>query len=264
MSRILYKYRDWNKEEHRRMLTHREVYFASYISFNDPFDCRIPWRYDLLTDQEFKEVMKPTAAQYYKDLSETELDKRLDIDLPLLRAGYDQRMSENQKDMENHGILGLCENDRSLLMWAHYASAHKGFCVGFHEEVLNKYWEHIAEVNENMTVFDLAVEYMTTYPILKPLRTITAEEFANAIFKHKSPEWAYEKEHRFILFERSSVALVLPEDAFAEIIMGCRMEEEHKQVIKAIIGSWAYPVQLKQARASKESYSLEYEEVILD
>ena len=46
---VLYKYRVWEHDYHKRILTEDEIYFASSADFNDPFDCAIPIRYDALT-----------------------------------------------------------------------------------------------------------------------------------------------------------------------------------------------------------------------
>ena len=48
----LYKYRDF-RDNHLSILKTKQVYFAKVASFNDPFDCGIPVRYDLLSEQEF-------------------------------------------------------------------------------------------------------------------------------------------------------------------------------------------------------------------
>ena len=41
----LFKYRIWNDEYQKRLLTHNEVYLASADQFNDPFDASIPYRF---------------------------------------------------------------------------------------------------------------------------------------------------------------------------------------------------------------------------
>ncbi len=56
--KLLYKFRRWkdvkgNDHKHDRLiLTDLAVWFASPADFNDPFDCRIPYRFDLMTREE--------------------------------------------------------------------------------------------------------------------------------------------------------------------------------------------------------------------
>src|ERR1700722_3532081 len=45
---VVYKYRKTNDPYHKNILTERQVWFAAPSTFEDPFDCKIPIRYDLL------------------------------------------------------------------------------------------------------------------------------------------------------------------------------------------------------------------------
>ena len=54
--KILYKYRSWSNENHKSILLKREVYFAPPSSFTDKYDCKIPTRYDLLTERQWNEL----------------------------------------------------------------------------------------------------------------------------------------------------------------------------------------------------------------
>lgn len=40
--RILYKYRDWDDENHRKILHENSIYLASPKSFEDNMDCNLP------------------------------------------------------------------------------------------------------------------------------------------------------------------------------------------------------------------------------
>ena len=49
---IVYKYRDWKTDLHKRLLLNNEIYLSSPKDFNDPFDCRITENYNLFTPEE--------------------------------------------------------------------------------------------------------------------------------------------------------------------------------------------------------------------
>lgn len=38
---VVYKYRDWNNNFHKKIITNREVFFAAPTSFEDPLDCKL-------------------------------------------------------------------------------------------------------------------------------------------------------------------------------------------------------------------------------
>jgi hypothetical protein len=50
--KILYKYRT-TSELHMDILLKRQIFFSKAEYFNDPFDCFIPIRFDLLSEDEF-------------------------------------------------------------------------------------------------------------------------------------------------------------------------------------------------------------------
>lgn len=52
LPQTVYKYRVWKNPRHQTILTDRQVWFAQPSSFEDPLDCKIPIRYDLLTEKD--------------------------------------------------------------------------------------------------------------------------------------------------------------------------------------------------------------------
>lgn len=51
---IIYKYRYWDDDFHKRLLTDNKIFFASPILFNDPFDCTVPVRFDNASEEHKK------------------------------------------------------------------------------------------------------------------------------------------------------------------------------------------------------------------
>lgn len=54
---ILYKYRDWNNLNHRRIITNKELYLAKPGSFNDPFE-NLMWSVPIILIQIITFVLK--------------------------------------------------------------------------------------------------------------------------------------------------------------------------------------------------------------
>ena len=133
---ILYKYRDWNDLNHRRLISHQEIYLPKPSTFNDPFDGNIPVRWDLLTYEECHE-------------------KNLEI-INILNRGKDQRLlkkfakkatdekvlwhpdklaKESPEQLDKwdavSGISSLSSIADNILMWSQCSSNRTGFFVGF-------------------------------------------------------------------------------------------------------------------------------------
>ncbi len=43
----------------------------------------------------------------------------------------DEPLDNFKRGIEKLGILSLASSNNNLLMWSHYASEHKGMCLGF-------------------------------------------------------------------------------------------------------------------------------------
>ena len=64
---ILYKYRDWDNDYHRQLLTRQTIYLSKPYDFNDPFDGRIPVRWDLMTEQDKYDKNLEVIKIWHKD-----------------------------------------------------------------------------------------------------------------------------------------------------------------------------------------------------
>ena len=135
---ILYKYRDWNNSNHKRLLTDSELYFSSVDQFNDPYDGTIPHRYnaeELTDDNIFLKYLQITKREYpdwpdgkihehcyhYQQMGKFKDEKYLeDFELDTLR-----------EINKTFGIVCLCKERDNFLLWSHYSASHAGFCIGF-------------------------------------------------------------------------------------------------------------------------------------
>tara|TARA_B110000967_G_C18638587_1_gene437318 strand:+ start:418 stop:687 length:270 start_codon:yes stop_codon:yes gene_type:complete len=67
---ILYKYRNWDDPYNKRFINEREVFMASPNQFEDKLDCKLPIRYDLMT-QEHAKIFYTRLSNNDKTLSHT-------------------------------------------------------------------------------------------------------------------------------------------------------------------------------------------------
>lgn len=160
----LYKYRDWNNSNHRKILSVKQIHFSSPKELNDPFDCLIHTDYTILRDnQEHERVhWNNHFNQAFPNDSETERANRISEIINNKIFHNDERM-ETQRNLEfealnqTFGILSTSLTSDNILMWSHYADNHKGFCVGF----------------DSVKLFDTIkgkgmgglVDYQKTYPL---------------------------------------------------------------------------------------------------
>jgi hypothetical protein len=244
----VYKYRDWNNDFHKSILTKNQIYLASPKDFNDPFDCRITTNYSLLKDADIpayvqKEVLPQLAYM-----------KRMRMNVDEQMKSFETRLRDREKfqkesdtieldGLDDHtGVLALSARWNSILMWGHYGNCHTGFCVGFNEEFLR-----------NSALFGKGgmVHYSNSYPELKPNPVKTQEWAMEVSFKKthsKAKDWSYEEEYRLSStkyperFSNEDRIITLPDNYYAEIILGLKISEDHKKEIMKIGAEKKLPI----------------------
>ena len=137
--KVLYKFRHFDDEGyHLKILTDNKIFLASPLSFNDPFDCRIPIRYDLCTEPQIVEYLTKVAKLAIPDIIED--DARREAERLCKTIDFSDRERVNtffkQYYTNNLGVFSLASDYSNLLLWSHYSDSHKGFCVGFDTRVI--------------------------------------------------------------------------------------------------------------------------------
>ena len=264
LPKYLYKYRKWDKENDNgydhRFLSNNELFFSSARRFNDPFDCRIPPNYELCSDEQLKSRMRIRLKEDNPDLSDKEIDREVEF-------WFEKKLwsdPENLKQFEenkfnNFGLLSLAEIEDDILMWSHYANSHKGFCVGIDTERFDEFLRILFSTCK-ILIDVMKIEYRDVYPLFDPLG-INDEEYFKSQFKYKSVHWSYEKEYRYLIFNRKDFPLQVDKGIIKKVILGCEMPEDHKNEIKKIVKEMNSKVTLYQAVKKKEEFGLDIKEI---
>lgn len=230
---ILYKYRDWNKKYHDRYIKEREVFMAPASSFPDKLDCKIPIRYDLLTEKQTIDF----AVRLYK-IEHPELSRQQQRETA--REWTKKKLFKNKKYLEDfqkryfekfdkrRGILCVTEFPCLEKMWNDYANKATGFCIGYNSRILFEYLGGGGNV-----IYD-------TLPIILPQPIMENYEIHHKQLFYKELKWSYENEYRTHKFYDKSATLEmrqekLPKSAFNKVILGKYISESNRtEIIKAV------------------------------
>ncbi|MFQ2457410.1 DUF2971 domain-containing protein [Aeromonas caviae] len=107
--------------------------------------------------------------------------------------------------MRSRTVVSLTETQRNLLMWAHYASEHRGCCIGYEADIFNgldildrrnSYSYQPVKVNYDTITFD--DEQITQLKKNAPIENDEFTTILNRSMRTKNDAWIYEKEHRLI------------------------------------------------------------------
>jgi hypothetical protein len=273
--RILYKYRRFLKHnypahlDHLNILRNKKIYFASPESFNDPFDCLMPQRFDLLSEDEYHKkklriihgISNNEVSDERKKLIPENMTPEETVKFyftvvvgnprfPQYSSAELNRMMEFQlKNLREHvTIFSLSNQCNQNLMWAHYSDNHTGFSLGFDTELLFQ----CTKVGIGR------VEYSDYFDI-KP---ISSEKYHLAQVLTKSTNWKYEEEWRFIHWDKKNEFDIDP-NCIKEIIIGCRATKSNSETIINLVDAdpQLSHVSIRQAVKEPFSFDLRIEEV---
>ena len=246
--KIIYKYRDWKDPYHKVILLKNQLYLASPSDFNDPFDCRINANFSLLSPKESNEYINELAIKGFP-----ESEKR-GLDFANVLKDFEERFNDKEnfqsdtdsllfEAQDDHYTIFSCSLDwDSIPMWSHYANNHKGFCIGFWiDKMMNS--QMFGKLGE--------VKYTDEYPPIKPRVAKKDEQMIRNSFLEthtKARDWDFESEYRFMsnhfpkkltLHDRIKT---IPDEFFAEVILGIEISDEDKDEIVRHCNSKEIPV----------------------
>ena len=250
---------DKNKLGHSsRIFTDSELYFCKTVKFNDPFDC------------QFKLELKGAPAEIEQHL--WAMQKRLEPSLN--RSARRRKVREDKKKLgkdknnggrrlsvpddivkqhtEKWGICCLSEVQDNLLMWAHYADAHQGFCLRFLNDPTDRF-RTLAQNDNPIVPFE--VTYANDYPTINRIEDDDWTTVEKASLT-KSLEWSYEKEWRMVDLSGQGVRR-FPSQLLTGVVFGCKMSEKHKEMVRGWCKDRESEVEFYEARQSETAYSLE-------
>jgi hypothetical protein len=143
------------------------------------------------------------------------------------------------------GVVSFCENWDDYLMWSLYAGEHKGFCLEFDTKEPPFIYQ---------SVVCKKVVYTNKFPRVLPHRLIhDIGGCAEQILLTKGKKWENEKEWRIIGLKGNESLSYQPE-ALTSIILGPKMSEEHRNVIKNIFKN--QKTEVKQGGYQRSKYQM--------
>lgn len=220
----LYKYRSdeaWSRDVD--LFKNDKIWIPSMDSLNDPFEFSIDFNSSLLDNMEDYVQLKDKIKNLVEEYSE-----------------YRSKCS----------AFSMCESNSNLLLWSHYANAHKGYCVEYDS----------IDILQQFQCFLLPVVYQHNYlkaenlDLTKPTAPF---ELALRSVVTKSIEWRYEQEWRVVRtcqsnIDKSEHTIKFPKPT--AVYLGCNADCNVENEILKICNQKQIPVYKMQK--SITSYSI--------
>jgi len=247
----LYKYCEYFTPDQagwtKRVFVNNEIYFAAPIDFSDPFDSKIRYFYPD-SEVEREALLTEWVHRMYPNYPHAILKHQVKgtvaagIEIPEMDKACDELASYMQKQS---GVFCMTEKKDNILMWAHYADQHTGFCLEF--DTNNPLFSRARGViySKDLPKQNL-VEFLTAKVRKPPLYLVT-----------KAKDWKYEEEWRLADPASGPGPQEYPAESLAGVIFGCRMNEINRKQIKEWCGKREHPPKLYEAMEKTTEYGLD-------
>ncbi len=238
---FLYKYRYFDsKGFHLKIISEQEIYFASPKELNDPFDCKIPVRFDKSDRKNLILSAERKVKRENPNIHPNQLKKEAEK----LAFAFLKDKNENQIRFENNhrnlvdrkvGICSFSMTKNHSSMWSLYSNLHRGFMVVFDFQLLRRFFEEFFLENSKTKgaplVYGIDVKYEDETPtITLDLLDSGIKHFLN-LFSIKSEDWKFENEFRFVSYNKTKIKFKVPKSSIVEVIAGVNISSEHFDVL---------------------------------
>lgn len=223
---FLYKYYSDINPLHFDAVKNNTMWYSSAVNFNDAFDC------DIFVDEPsiFQSILN-TA----KETNDFKKGSPLWRELKGRSIKATQQLQQTFEVVKTGtGISCFSELDDSLLMWAHYANNHKGFCVEY----------ELLEISKQLQFTPVPVIYSEEKIVVQSLFPESVQESVTEIVVNslctKSTDWSYEKEWRIIRednacgdkWDKDKRGALLSMIKPTSIILGCESTHLFQQAVE--------------------------------
>ncbi|MGL4571843.1 MAG: DUF2971 domain-containing protein [Clostridium sp.] len=232
----LFKYKSVNKKNISyivKMIEENELWVSNPREFNDPYDCYLEFDYE--------KVLLAKSLEMFGDKINLQDKSKIDELVDKVRNAYEKTFED---EVNKTALACLCEENNNVLMWSHYADNHKGICIEYEFDEIDKLGE-VYPVIYTENISDLTKDMINSNPygILKRFMT-----------KYKA--WEYEKEWR-IIYKNNDPSTIGGNSEFAKIksiYLGCKIEDENKKAIIRLAKSKG--VKIYQCSMRSDKYEL--------
>jgi len=255
----LFKYREFDKDGFSiKNLAEDSLWASSASKFNDPYDSffkisqqkieAIAW---LQSKEKIKKSLQVNTVPF---LTAEEIDKAGSLQNVIDSAQKTKNVTPGltitlqkawdviyrnflvhklrPKIQDGMGVCSLSEVNTSMIMWRYYGGNHGGFCIEYD-------LEKTKTENPQLLHALYPVHYVNELPDMTEFfvsqdKAVVALMGAIAAL-HKSDQWSYEKEWRFIFpFGKSKIPFAMKAPKIKAVYLGMNISEKDKKLIIGI------------------------------
>lgn len=254
----VFKYRSWNDQRHKRILTHNEIHFDSPFnsanSVRDELICKWDWESVSYFEMYMKYYDRATDFGIFGDKNRHEFARSNIHRAAIWSIKTIYEFEINQKHNLNARVSIFCvsANRENYQLWEDFADYQRGFCIGFNSRKLFSDFDRFG--------FGKKVNYFKSndVPLIPPFYYNMAKEMDSYGKRITSLPWKFhkEEEYRLAKIDLEEKTFSIPSEAYNEVILGSDMNGNSKEEIICLVKSRFPNCKLYQAvyNSTYESY----------
>lgn len=256
MPDIIYKYRNWDNPKHRRIITDKEIYFASPLEMEEMHELYFEIDFGRIDNKDqFYNFFYQTAHQfgYYSHTERDSIAKYMVCNSPILKDANRRNHKEwfRQKLNVHATVFCASEHRDNLNLWQQFGGNGKGFCVGLNLKEITKEPKISSTISKvqylDKPSFVPAITYDEKEVILKYLTCLFS---LNNMF-------SAENEIRLVKLFMEKKANILPEKCFIELVLGYDISEKNKKEILKNVKNNFKSIQIFQCTLAESQFNFQ-------
>lgn len=231
---MLYKYRSLESQYSIPFLAEQEMWFAAPSELNDPLDCRIPYRFDLASEQWREKSLASYLKTKHPSMNTDDI-RRMASQHAQDRAGWLEAQGQIFDQMNPRiGLasfsIGMTDVSAQRL-WNVYGGGHNGFAVGLDQTTILQWVRSESGADpeaeriingRGIQLRPIRVKYLERIPPLNP-EYLSEQEIYETIVSTKTIQWSYEAEYRLYISNAGNGTQFLELDATDRKRKYCRL-----------------------------------------
>ncbi|NQY21454.1 MAG: DUF2971 domain-containing protein [Campylobacteraceae bacterium] len=227
------------------------IYFNSPLNFNDPFDCNMELKLRVPYIDELPYILKFLRTELKGSDKLKEIENLPDGELSAIGIVLIEDFLK-KSTVNTYNTKGVCcfsETNDNLLMWSHYSSSAKGFCLEF-------------DCSHNNFGKILPVKYVKNPPTVDFKRIFSMDRmyFLKTLLCTKSDHWKYEKEWRSFHNEVNKVYHYSLE-SLTGVYFGPEIDQDFLEIICLILQGQHPAIKFYKGTLSPDLYKVDFKEV---
>ncbi len=235
----------------KELFVNKKLYHALPSKLNDPFECKPDFNWPS-SPNKVRDIRKGLIQAARKNgCSKKEAEALISKVMKNPKFTEDTIYAATQNTLSEIRICSFTKAKENLLLWAHYADSHRGFCLEY-----------------DATLFPIHLALKVTYNDEYPREEYPLPHPGAGLVPvlTKSKDWQYEEEYRIIYFPEAKLrlsgdgeSLFLSDNVIKNIYFGSNIEDSNKEKVLALLADGPFTPGIWQARPSKSSFKLEFE-----